>query len=204
MTKNALLIFTRNPELGKVKSRLAKTIGKQAALDVYNFLLAHTVKITEPLTCSKFVYYSEDIPASDIWNTTHYTKKLQKGKDLGERMENAISEALQTHDNAIVIGSDMFDLATTDIENAFQKLTSNDVVIGPAEDGGYYLIGMTKPYPVLFKNKIWGTNTVLKDTLTDLKREKNVLLEERNDVDYYEDIKDIPAFYPFLKHIEKT
>ncbi len=199
-SKNLLLIFTRNPELGKCKTRLAATVGGQAALDIYNFLLNHTVQITKNLTTDKIVYYSEEIWKNDIWDINTFDKKLQKGLDLGERMSNAFKNGFeQGYQKIIIIGSDMYDLSQEDIENAFLKLSDNDYVIGPAEDGGYYLLGMTKWNKNLFKNKEWGTQTVLNDTLNTLKNEKKQLLETKNDVDYYEDIKDIDVFQQFLK-----
>ncbi len=199
-SKNLLLIFTRNPELGKCKTRLAATVGDQAALDIYNFLLNHTVQITKNLTTDKIVYYSEEIWKNDIWDINTFDKKLQKGLDLGERMSNAFKNGFEKgYQKIIIIGSDMYDLSQEDIENAFLKLSDNDYVIGPAEDGGYYLLGMTKWNKNLFKNKEWGTQTVLNDTLNTLKNEKKQLLETKNDVDYYEDIKDINVFQQFLK-----
>ncbi len=199
-SKNLLLIFTRNPELGKCKTRLAAAVGDQAALDIYNFLLNHTVQITKNLTTDKIVYYSEEIWKNDIWDINTFDKKLQKGLDLGERMSNAFKNGFEKgYQKIIIIGSDMYDLSQEDIENAFLKLSDNDYVIGPAEDGGYYLLGMTKWNKNLFKNKEWGTQTVLNDTLNTLKNEKKQLLETKNDVDYYEDIKDINVFQQFLK-----
>ena len=201
-SKNLLLIFTRNPELGKGKRRLAAKVGDQVALDIYNFLLDHTVKITSKLYAEKMVYYSDEIWEQDIWDNTVYDKKLQQGEDLGIRMLNAFQDGFSRgYEKIIIIGSDMYDLDQADLEDAFRALSQNDFVVGPAEDGGYYLLGMKKLKPELFTNKDWGTSTVLTDTLTDLKDEKKVLLETRNDVDYYEDIKDIDAFGPFLKNI---
>ena len=101
----------------------------------------------------------------------------------------------------IVIGSDMYDLSQDDIENAFTHLNTNDYVIGPATDGGYYLLGMKTLNKDIFKNKEWGTSTVLKDTLNHLKETKLHLLEAKNDVDIYDDIKDIDALKPFIKNI---
>jgi len=75
--------------------------------------------------------------------------------------------------------------------------------VGPAEDGGYYLLGMKSLKTELFQNKNWGTDTVLQDTLSDIKNEKVALMDEKNDVDYYKDIKDVKAFAPFLKHIQE-
>ncbi|UWX56635.1 TIGR04282 family arsenosugar biosynthesis glycosyltransferase [Maribacter litopenaei] len=201
-SKNLLLIFTRNPELGKGKRRLAAKVGDQAALDIYNFLLDHTVKITSGLYADKTVYYSDEIWEQDKWDNKKYDKKLQTGEDLGARMLNAFQDGFSRgYERIIIIGSDLYDLSQEDLEEGFKVLAQNDFVIGPAEDGGYYLLGMKQLKPELFKNKDWGTESVLEATLSDLKDEKKVLLELRNDVDYYEDIKDIPAFAPFLKNI---
>ena len=198
--KNLLLIFTRNPELGKCKTRLAATIGDENALDIYKFLLNHTFSITKSLKVVKQVYYSEVIWENDIWNNTIFQKKLQHGVDLGDRMANAFIEGFTNgFEKIIVIGSDMYDLSKADIENAFSKLDQADVVIGPAVDGGYYLLGMKKFVASVFKNKDWGTETVLKDTLQNIENYNTKLLEARNDIDVYEDIKDISAFDAFLK-----
>ena len=195
-----MLIFTRNPELGKCKTRLASTIGDKSALEVYKFLLGHTVKITETLGVTKEVHYSEEIWENDFWDKATYSKKLQKGIDLGERMMNAFKNGFKAgFKNIIIIGSDMFDLTQSDLERAFEQLDENDYVVGPAQDGGYYLLGMKVLNEKLFQDKAWGTGNVLKDTLKDLKEEKIALLEVRNDVDYFEDIKDVPAFQHFLK-----
>ncbi|MFK5974142.1 MAG: TIGR04282 family arsenosugar biosynthesis glycosyltransferase [Flavobacteriaceae bacterium] len=202
VSKSLLLIFTRNPELGKCKTRLAATIGDQSALDIYNFLLRHTVAITKDVPTAKHVYYSEEIWKNDIWDESFFNKKLQKGLDLGERMANAFLEGFEAgYKKICIVGSDMFDLNGSDIENAFLMLNENNFVIGPATDGGYYLLGMTAFNVKLFKNKKWGTETVLKNTQSDLRNEKVYLLKTRNDIDRYEDIKDIKTFQPFLKNL---
>ena len=199
-SKNLLLIFTRNPEFGKVKTRLARDIGHQASLDIYKFLLAHTVKICTPLDTEKAVYYSEEIPNNDLWNAAVFQKKKQVGEDLGERMQNAFAEGFHLgYSKIIIIGSDLYDIETKDLEQAFNVLNNHEIVIGPAEDGGYYLLGMKQLHPKLFKNKNWGTATVLQDTINELKKSNYKLLEKRNDVDLYSDIKDHPAFIPFFK-----
>jgi len=102
------------------------------------------------------------------------------------------------YEKAIIIGSDMFDLSKNDLETAYDVLETTPFVIGPATDGGYYLLGMKELNPEIFQNKDWGTSNVLETTLKDLPNEKYVLLEERNDVDYFEDIKEIDAFQQFL------
>jgi len=204
LSKNLLLILTRNPELGKCKTRLAAKVGDKSALDIYKFLLDHTVSFTKDLKVEKWVYYSESIWENDIWDNKVYQKKLQKGKDLGERMMNAFREGFQAgFENIIVIGSDMFHLNQSDLEEAFSKFKDHNYVVGPAEDGGYYLLGMKSIKTELFQNKNWGTDTVLQDTLSDIKNEKVALMDEKNDVDYYKDIKDVKAFAPFLKHIQE-
>ncbi|MGG6229505.1 TIGR04282 family arsenosugar biosynthesis glycosyltransferase [Tenacibaculum sp. SDUM215027] len=198
-SRNLLLIFTRNPELGKVKTRLAKTIGDEAALDIYKFLLEHTKQVTQNLSCDKAVYYSVKVRENDIWSEEFYQKHPQKGDDLGERMHNAFQDSFsEGYEKVIIIGSDLPDLTSEHINEAFEKLNSNDVVIGPAEDGGYYLLGMKKPHPNIFKNKDWGTASVRQDTLNDLKKVTVHLLETLNDVDVFDDIKNNPIFNQFL------
>ncbi|GGW34161.1 TIGR04282 family arsenosugar biosynthesis glycosyltransferase [Arenibacter certesii] len=198
--KNLLLIFTRNPILGKCKTRLAASIGDKNALDIYKFLLLHTQNITKDLNVDKWVCYSDYIGEDDIWNSTHYTKKLQHGIDLGERMANAFKDGFEEgYEKIIVIGSDMYDLDQKEINAAFNAFDTHDYVVGPALDGGYYLLGMKKLMPQLFKGKTWGTDTVLNNTLEHLRDEKFFLLSPKNDIDHYDDIKDIAVFKPFLK-----
>ena len=199
MSKNLLLIFTRNPELGKVKTRLAKTIGAEKALAIYKFLLAHTKKVTEKIACDKAVYYSVKVREDDLWNGEIYQKKQQLGEDLGIRMQNAFQDAFANgYEKVLIVGSDLIDLSEEIIENGFLQLASNDVVIGPAEDGGYYLLGMKSVHPNVFKNKNWGTSSVREETLNDLKDKKVHLLNELNDADVLDDIKEHPAFQHLL------
>ncbi len=199
-SKDLLLIFTRNPELGKCKTRLAATIGDRAALEIYLFLLDHTAQITNDLKVDKAVFYSNSIAANDVWEPAKYLKKKQEGVTLGERMENAYQWAVQLgYQKIILIGSDIYDLNLEDLQMAFKALDSYNYVVGPAKDGGYYLLGMTKFKTKVFHNKDWGTDTVLQDTLQDLVGESVYLLPERNDVDEYEDIRGNKVFEKFLK-----
>ena len=201
-TKNCILIFTRNLKLGKVKTRLAKTIGDEKALEIYQFLVQKTKEISDQVQVKKRVYYDQSIPENDFWNSEDYQKFLQKGTDLGSRMYQAFLQTFQSDfEKVIIIGSDLYDLTPKIISEAFQELDKNDVVIGPAEDGGYYLLGMKVLHPPIFKNKNWGTDSVRKETLADLKEKKVFLLEELNDVDIFEDIQDHPAFQYFLKDL---
>lgn len=195
-TSQALLIFTRNPELGKCKTRLAASIGDQAALDVYRFLLSHTSQVVTPLEgVDKFVYFSEHTGDGTVWDPTLFHHRLQAGNDLGERMQHAFQEAFfHGYSRVVIIGSDLYNLTTEDLREAFRELERHAVTIGPAADGGYYLLGMRTPMPELFKNKKWGTASVLEDTLRDLKERSTYLLPIRNDVDRYEDIEGNPIF----------
>lgn len=198
-SKKALIIFTRNPELGKVKTRLAKTVGDESALNIYKFLLQHTVEITKDLHVDKYVFYSEEIHKNDAWDSDVFRKRLQSGNDLGERMHNAFIEVFNMgYEMAIVIGCDMFEMERKDLETAFDALQTNSFVIGPAQDGGYYLLGMKESKEKVFQKKEWGTSTVLEQTLKDLEGENHLLLEERNDIDYYEDIAGQEIFQQFL------
>jgi glycosyltransferase A (GT-A) superfamily protein (DUF2064 family) len=99
----------------------------------------------------------------------------------------------------VIIGSDIYELTSNDIELAFSKLNNNELVIGPALDGGYYLLGMNRLHKRLFRNKDWGTNTVLEDTLKDIEAYSVEMLSVKNDIDVYDDIKDNEVFSPFLK-----
>ena len=136
----ALIIFTRNPELGKCKTRLAKTIGDESALNVYIHLLKHTQKEAIKVDADRFVFYSEEICEHDLWDSKHFYKKLQQGDDLGQRMQNAFKQLFELgYAKVCIVGSDLLELQHDIVENAFKELETNEVVLGPAMDGGYYL-----------------------------------------------------------------
>jgi len=200
MKTNALIIFVRNSELGKVKTRLAKTIGNEKALAVYQDLLFHTMSVTQMVDCDKFVFYDNSIVENDIWTSSIFEKKIQFGVDLGVKMQNALQELFNIgYKNCVIVGSDLFDLQTKHITEALQKLETNNAVIGPAEDGGYYLLGLKKIIPALFSNKNWGTETVLKDTLKNLSSYSVGFLEVLNDIDTIEDLEKSNYYNQFKK-----
>jgi uncharacterized protein len=201
MTKNLIIVFVRNPELGKVKTRLSKTIGDKDALKIYTILLKHTESVLHRVSSDKVVYYSEEIQYNDLWSDTQYQKKRQKGNGLGARMQNAFETAFKEgYEKVVIVGSDLFDLKPTHIENAFKSLENNEVVLGPSLDGGYYLLGMKKMHSVVFKNKQWGTDSILESTLKNLEQKNVKLLEALNDIDTFEDLEAQPEL---LKKIEK-
>lgn len=167
--QDRLIIFIKNPELGKVKTRLAQAVGKEMALEVYKYLLEKTRDATVNLKCNLALYYSEFIDLKDEWEDSIYTKFLQEGKDLGQRIKNAFNEAFDSGFNKVmIIGSDCPQLNTDLIEMAFDLLDNVDVVIGPARDGGYYLLGIKTPFDDLFENKEWSTDSVFEDTIMDV------------------------------------
>jgi len=166
MMKEALIIFAKNPEGGKVKTRLAATIGDQAALEVYQRLLFHTALITANLPFDKFVFYSDTIISNDNWDDLQFKKRTQSGQGLGERMNNAFASIFNKgYSKIVIIGTDCPGLDPTILLNSFTALDLNDIVIGPAEDGGYYLVGMKLHRAELFENIRWSSNVVLAETL---------------------------------------
>ena len=198
--ENLLIIFTRNIEFGKCKTRLAKTVGPE----IYQFLVNHTAAISSALECDKWVFYSEFPQKGDDFDDHQFNKYAQQGEDLGDRMKNAFELGFsEGYKNIIIIGSDIYDLSTQDLIIAYDLLQQHDCVIGPADDGGYYLLGLNSMKEAIFENKPWGTATVFKNTLADLSSENVGLLEVRNDVDVYADIENNPVFEKFLKNWKK-
>lgn len=164
-----LIIFIKNPEIGKVKTRLAAGIGNEKALEVYQQLLRITHYQTQPLPCIKHVCYSDHVDENDNWDKADYHKHVQSNGDLGSRMLGAFQGVFDRGaEKMVIIGSDCPEITTKIINEAFSKLDNYDVVIGPAKDGGYYLLGMKCPLPMLFKNKEWSSDSVFADTVLDL------------------------------------
>lgn len=193
LNTTALVIFVRNPISGQVKTRLAKDIGDERALEIYLQLLQHTLEITRGLSFRKFIYYADEVSDYDLWSVPGYTKRKQNGIDLGERMLNSFKELFdQGFTRIIIIGSDCLQLKTETLEEAVALLESNAAVIGPASDGGYYLLGLTKFYPDLFTNKPWSTNQVFAKTINDFINQgiSYALLEELNDIDDATDLEE--------------
>lgn len=194
MNSTALVIFVRNVVLGKVKTRLARDIGDDRAFEIYNLLLKHTFDASQGIDCHKFVFYADEITENDLWDGGDFAKRLQKGGDLGQRMQEAMTELFdQGFSKVIIIGSDCFDINPIILNEAISRLGQHDAVLGPAYDGGYYLLGLTNPTPELFANKAWSTNQVARETINDFKRLKKsyYLLPILNDID---DVSDLETF----------
>ena len=193
MSNLLIIVFVRNPELGRVKTRLAKSIGDQAALETYKILSKHTASVVHKTTADKIIFYSDKIQDNDVWTATNCKKQIQTKGDLGQKMLDAFQYGFSLgYKKIIIIGSDLYSLRLKHIESAFEKLEYYDVVFGPALDGGYYLLGLNFVIPKIFKQKQWSTSSVFKETLSDLKEFNVNLLEPLNDIDTYEDLKKEP------------
>lgn len=184
-----LIIFVKNPELGKVKTRLAQGVGDEMALRIYRALLSHTKKVSLEVAAERLLFYSEKITVNDNWSTNDFHKYVQSDGDLGDRMSTAFEQAFNHGHPVLIIGSDCAQMDVSIIEKGIEQLAKHDFVIGPAEDGGYYLLGMRTFKPDVFKNIAWSTERVLSSTL-DIMRVNNwscFLLPQLSDIDYAED-----------------
>ena len=203
LISSQLLIFFKNPILGKVKSRIAKTEGEKAALRIYLDLLKKCRQEALKVNAERHLFYADYIPEMDDWSLADFHKFLQiPTGSLGDKMKQAFSISLKNQlVKTVIIGSDCYDLSAEIIESAFLSLDKNDVVIGPANDGGYYLLGMKRFHPALFEGIDWSTERVLSQTIEKAKRENLdfALLEELIDLDTIEDVKKSSYPYPFEK-----
>ena len=187
-----LIIFIKNPVKGKVKTRLAATIGEEKALDIYKILLDHTRKICLDFPGKRLLYYSDQINENDSWQSTDFEKHIQQGDDLGQRMYQAFDESFKSEQGKIcIIGSDCFELNVHHLKQAFEKLDKADLVFGPSKDGGYYLLGMKESHEALFKDISWSTSEVLKQSLNAAEKLglETVLLPTLSDVDTESDLQ---------------
>jgi len=190
MPENKLIIFVKNEEVGKVKTRLAESIGDRKALQVYQGLVKHTHSVTLPLKVNKEVWYSIEVEHDDVWSKGHFKKKVQMGSDLGHKMAYAFEDAFQNGATKVaIIGSDNAEITSDVLEKAFIKLDETDIVIGPAKDGGYYLLGMNRYHPQLFEGVEWSTEEVLQTTINIIEQLglTYTKLKPLNDVDTIED-----------------
>ena len=189
--ENALIIFVRNQEKGKVKTRIAKDLGEDETLLVYKHLLDYTQQVACDVHCNRFVFYSEYIHLADTFDDHIYSKHLQEGENLGERMLNAFKKVFHFGCHKVcIIGSDCYELEVRHINEAFEKLDEKNLVIGPSEDGGYYLLGMKELQSFVFDEKAWGSASVLEDTTEAIDKNglKYDLLEPLNDIDTVDDL----------------
>lgn len=198
--------MAKQPELGLVKTRLAKEIGDEKALELYEALLNNAVCALSVLDAGMFLRTAFVTPA-DICES--FSKRYvsldqyhpQQGNDLGQRMQRALDKLLEIEsvDRAILIGADIPGISGAIISQAATLLDDHDLVIGPSFDGGYYLIGIRKMHLSLFKDIRWGTDEVFARTIEEakVKRLKVGQLEKLHDVDELSDLK----YFPHLSKI---
>jgi rSAM/selenodomain-associated transferase 1 len=194
MEKNALIIFRKNEVLGNVKTRIAAKVGDQKALEIYQYLVDHTLHACRSIASSKFIYYSDFIPTDSISSHYEFKFEIQAGFDLGSKMQNAFQNLFDKgFENIILIGTDCAELEPRHIEEAFELLESHEAVLGPAKDGGYYLVGLKRQIPGFFEGIPWSTSKVLLLTLEKLEKQTVTygLLDLLSDIDEWEDWEDL-------------
>ncbi len=187
--KNSVIVFVKNPEFGNAKTRIANDVGRTKADQVYHSLLNITAELVISSDLDVRVYYSDFVNNKDVWNHRDTKKSIQSVGDLGKKMNSALKIELERYDRVLLIGSDCPYLTSEILEKAIGALEERDVVIGPAIDGGYYLIGMKETNACLFDDINWSSEFVLKQTIQKLD-DNNLsyfLLPELSDIDYWED-----------------
>jgi hypothetical protein len=191
-----LLFYIRNPERGKVKTRLASAIGDKMAAKLYKRFLLEMLFTLNKGTFLFYLCYSPENSLSDLkdWLGDHYLYMAQRGENLGERMKNGFVEAFSMNFKKVVlIGSDIPDLPLEFIEEAFTSLREKDAAIGPSFDGGYYLIGFRNETfsPRVFEGIRWSTESVFEETLKVLKQEGLTVhkLQPLSDIDTVGDLR---------------
>ncbi len=194
--KTLLIIFAKNPLHEKVKTRLAISIGEQKARKVYQKLIDFLVEEHKEKNYDLlfFIKGREDYFLERGLQTQQV--QVQQGEDLGEKINNAFNHSLQEYAKAVLIGSDL-PLKEESINKALKKLEQVDVVIGPAKDGGYYLVALKKPQNI-FSLKSWSHEQVLSQTIKLIKKENLnfSLLDEKTDIDTVENLQEYPEFLP--------
>jgi rSAM/selenodomain-associated transferase 1 len=194
-----LLFFIKNPEKGRVKTRLASAVGDEVAVKLYRRFL---LEMLSTLNQGTFLFYLCFYPENSLsnlkrWLGDNYLYMPQKGEDLGERMKNGFIDAFAMNFKRVVlIGSDIPDLPLEYIEEAFTSLIEKDVVIGPTFDGGYYLIGVKDKVfsPKIFEGIPWSTDKVLEKTMKVMKQEGLTVhtLQLLRDIDTIDDLRNHP------------
>lgn len=197
-----VILFARYPCPGRCKSRLIPSLGKERATQIHRQLVDHSLTqilafLTRHDKTSLHIYYHESsLEQMHEWLGNSLSYHCQEGADLGARMANALYNGQQAGYDTILMGSDCPDIDTAILTEALAALQTKDLVIGPAHDGGYYLIGVAKnlarlSYQELFRNIPWGSNTVLQETLNRVKKLKlsTHTLPTLHDIDTPKDLK---------------
>lgn len=190
MSSELLIVFTKNPTLGRVKTRLAKTLGDEKALSIFKKLLAQAAKVASEWPGDVWVFYADFLPEKDLWSSVTDRVFLQQGEGLGDRMAAAFELGLASYKKVVLVGTDIPAISTQVITSAFEKLTQHDLVIGPTFDGGYFLIGMNANHTYIFSNMKWSTSSVYEQTICKIHDRKLTVssLDPLTDIDYESDL----------------
>lgn len=192
MEKPGLIVFQKNLEKGKVKTRLARTVGDDKALNVFKALIKSTYDQIPTNMLDVHVFFGKRIEPLDHPLHESAIFHVQEGKDLGEKMTHAFEKLLnQGYKKLMIIGTDCPFITRKIFDKALQHLESHDVVIGPANDGGYYLLGAKSSPQKIMQGIEWSTSTVLESTLKAIDRQGKTyqLLEVLTDIDNEEDFQ---------------
>ncbi len=195
----SLFIFIKNPVIGLAKTRIAAQVGDERALDIYRYLLSYTKEVSAAVpSCRRLLFYSHLIESGDAWKEDIFTKQLQQGRDLEERLINACGQWLSPPSPTLIIGSDCPYITVDIIEQAFFALQAHDTVLGPSKDGGYYLIGLKQSSKAIFQNVRWSSQWTLEDTLHNIGKLglTTTLLPSLSDIDTIEDWNSYLSEYP--------
>jgi rSAM/selenodomain-associated transferase 1 len=193
----AVIIFAKAPEKGKVKTRLAQDTGEEFAAEFYKLCAEHTFSEILKLKSNNFtpfIYCSNESEIENVsnWAGQEFVVKPQVDSNLGERMKKSFDEIFSIgFTKAIIIGTDLPDVSKKMIESAASKLDEYDLVIGPATDGGYYLLGIKNLIPNIFDSIEWSTSKVLNTTMEKINSSglKSYMLEEKIDIDTEKDLE---------------
>ncbi|MBI4444619.1 MAG: TIGR04282 family arsenosugar biosynthesis glycosyltransferase [Acidobacteria bacterium] len=190
-----MAVFARYPRLGTVKTRLLGVLKPQECLDLHLSLLLDTLERVSTIPGSTVWLYLSDCSPDEMASfctSSHISEKVQvrrqDGRDLGERLCNGLEQMLQTCRPVILLGSDSPTLPLNYLRKAIRILRQSPVVLGPTEDGGYYLLGLQDFRVDLFQAIAWGTSAVLQQTLQNLRGQNPVLLPIWYDVDVPDDL----------------
>lgn len=190
---NRLIVFVKAPRPGLVKTRLAQTMGDEEACLVYRELVAAVMGQIGAFSSVELRFSPDDAPGEiESWMRPGWTIRPQGAGSLGERMHRAFLEHFESGaQRVVVIGSDSPEISAKDVSDAWEALISHDVVVGPALDGGYWLIGLRRLCAELFGGISWSTDSVLRETLVRIDQTNLTLrlLRHLNDVDIEPDVR---------------
>jgi rSAM/selenodomain-associated transferase 1 len=190
--RGTVLVFLKNPEPGRVKTRLAATVGLERAAELYRDWVGVVLRQLQPVRRgARVIGFFDGGPAARFVEWSHLADDWwpQPGGDLGERLEAGFQAAHRAGGRVVAVGTDCLEMDAALLLEAFAVLSDHDAVFGPAADGGYYLVGACRPLPGFFAGVRWSSEHTLADHL-DRCRERGwsaALLPPRHDIDTWED-----------------